>query len=324
MQGDPTPILVANAYAFGARNYDPRTLLRTMRYGAEVPGANSQGVLTRPGLEQYLEKGYYDASILLEYTSSDFAIGRFALQACNDEPVCNWYTQRAMNWKNLFNKETGWLQSRNEDGSWKRYDADWRESTYKNYFWMVPYDLQGLIDSIGGKEAAEKRLDEMFRRLDASYGDEWFASGNEPSFQIPWIYNWAGAPYKAQQVIRRILNEQYSSRVNGLPGNDDLGSMGAWYVFASIGLFPEIPGVGGFSVNSPVFRKIVLHLPEGDVIIKGGDEKKEYIHSLSLDGKKMEGTWIDWSDLYRGATLEYKLSGKPDKTWGTRMGLKTK
>ena len=209
-----------------------------------------------------MEKGYYDASILLEYTSSDFAIGRFALQACNDEPVCNWYTQRAMNWKNLFNKETGWLQSRNEDGSWKRYDADWRESTYKNYFWMVPYDLQGLIDSIGGKEAAEKRLDEMFRRLDASYGDEWFASGNEPSFQIPWIYNWAGAPYKAQQVIRRILNEQYSSRVNGLPGNDDLGSMGAWYVFASIGLFPEIPGVGGFSVNSPVFRKIVLHLPE--------------------------------------------------------------
>ena len=162
---------------------------------------------------------------------------------------------------------------------------------------MVPYDLQGLIDSIGGKEAAEKRLDEMFRRLDASYGDEWFASGNEPSFQIPWIYNWAGAPYKAQQVIRRILNEQYSSRVNGLPGNDDLG----------------------FSVNSPVFRKIVLHLPEGDVIIKGGDEKKEYIHSLSLDGKKMEGTWIDWSDLYRGATLEYKLSGKPDKTWGTRI-----
>ena len=79
-------------------------------------------------------------------------------------------------------------------------------------------------------------------------------------------------------MIRRILNEQYSSRVNGLPGNDDLGSMGAWYVFASIGLFPEIPGVGGFSVNSPVFRKIVLHLPEGDVIIKGGDEKKEYIH----------------------------------------------
>ena len=109
---------------------------------------------------------------------------------------------------------------------------------------MVPYDLQGLIDSIGrkgsGGEAFWMRCSDVWT---ASYGDEWFASGNEPSFQIPWIYNWAGAPYKAQQVIRRILNEQYSSRVNGLPGNDDLGSMGAWYVFASIGLFPEIPGV---------------------------------------------------------------------------------
>ena len=85
-----------------------------------------------------------------------------------------------------------------------------------------------------------------------------------------------GLLYKAQQVIRRILNEQYSSRVNGLPGNDDLGSMGAWYVFASIGLFPEIPGVGGFSVNSPVFRKIVLHLPEGDVDYQGEMRKRVY------------------------------------------------
>lgn len=319
MQGDPTPILVANAYAFGARNYDPRTLLRVMRHGAEVPGANSQGVLTRPGLEQYLTKGYYDASIQLEYTSSDFAIGRFALQACNDEPVCGWYTSRAMNWKNIFDRETGWLRSRNEDGSWRKYDADWRESTYKNYFWMVPYDLQGLIDSIGGKTVAEKRLDEMFVRLDASYGDEWFASGNEPSFQIPWIYNWVGAPYKAQDVIRRVLNEQYSSRVDGLPGNDDLGSMGAWYVFASIGLYPEIPGVGGFSINSPVFSKITLHLTEGDVVIQGGDEKKVYIQSLNLNGKKTDSTWINWSDLYKGATLNYKLSNTPNKQWGTSV-----
>ena len=103
MQGDPTPILIANAYAFGARNYDTRSILKTMRYGAEVPGANSQGVLTRPGLEQYLEKGYYDASAMLEYTSSDFAIGRYALQACNDEPVCNYYTNRAIDLcNNLF------------------------------------------------------------------------------------------------------------------------------------------------------------------------------------------------------------------------------
>ena len=292
MQGDPTPVLIANAYAFGARNYDTRSILKTMRYGAEVPGANSQGVLTRPGLEQYLEKGHYDASAMLEYTSSDFAIGRYALQACNDEPVCNYYTNRAMKWKNLYDKETNWLRSRNEDGSWKNPGDDWRESTYKNYFWMVPYDLDGLLQIIGGKQEGEKRLDELFRRLDASYGDEWFASGNEPSFQIPWIYNWVGAPYKAQHIIRKVLNEQYNSRPDGLPGNDDLGSMGAWYVFASIGLFPEIPGVGGFSINSPVFPEIVLHLADGDLVIKGGDEKKKYIQELKINGKKSDSTWI--------------------------------
>lgn len=319
MQGDPTPVLIANAYAFGARNYDTRSILKTMRYGAEVPGANSQGVLTRPGLEQYLEKGYYDASAMLEYTSSDFAIGRYALQACNDEPVCNYYTNRAMKWKNLYDKETNWLRSRNEDGSWKNPGDDWRESTYKNYFWMVPYDLDGLLQIIGGKQEGEKRLDELFRRLDASYGDEWFASGNEPSFQIPWIYNWVGAPYKAQHIIRKVLNEQYNSRPDGLPGNDDLGSMGAWYVFASIGLFPEIPGVGGFSINSPVFPKIVLHLANGDLVIKGGDEKKEYIQGLKINGKKSDSTWIDWNDIKNGGTLDYSLSTKPDKVWGTSV-----
>lgn len=319
MQGDPTPVLIANAYAFGARNYDTRSILKTMRYGAEVPGANSQGVLTRPGLEQYLEKGYYDASAMLEYTSSDFAIGRYALQACNDEPVCNYYTNRAMKWKNLYDKETNWLRSRNEDGSWKNPGDDWRESTYKNYFWMVPYDLDGLLQIIGGKQEGEKRLDELFRRLDASYGDEWFASGNEPSFQIPWIYNWVGAPYKAQHIIRKVLNEQYNSRPDGLPGNDDLGSMGAWYVFASIGLFPEIPGVGGFSINSPVFPEIVLHLANGDLMIKGGDEKKEYIQGLKINGKKSDSTWIDWNDIKNGGTLDYSLSTKPDKAWGTSV-----
>lgn len=319
MQGDPTPILIANAYAFGARNYDTRSILKTMRYGAEVPGANSQGVLTRPGLEQYLEKGYYDASAMLEYTSSDFAIGRYVLQACNDEPVCNYYTNRAMKWKNLYDKETNWLRSRNEDGSWKKQGDDWRESTYKNYFWMVPYDLEGLLQIIGGKQEGEKRLDELFHRLDASYGDEWFASGNEPSFQIPWIYNWVGAPYKAQHIIRKVLDEQYNSRLDGLPGNDDLGSMGAWYVFANIGLFPEIPGVGGFSINSPFFPEIILHLADGDLVIKGGDERKEYIQALKVNGKRSDSTWIDWNDIKNGGILEYSLSPKPNKAWGTSV-----
>ena len=211
MQGDPTPILIANAYAFGARNYDPKPIFKIMRKGAEEPGSKSQDVETRPGLKQYLDKGYYNASIQLEYTSADFAIGQFALHAVGDEFASWRYFHFARSWKNLYNSDTGWLQSRNPDGSWKSLGEDFRESTYKNYFWMVPYDIAGLVEIIGGKEKDEKRLDEFFTRLDAGYNDAWFASGNEPSFHIPWIYNWIGRPYKTQEIINRVLNEQYSS-----------------------------------------------------------------------------------------------------------------
>lgn len=319
MQGDPTPILISNAWAFGARNYDPKPILKIMRYGAETPGALSQTVEVRPGLKQYLDKGFWNASEHLEYTSADFAIARFSLYACGDEFTKWRYDHFARSWKNLYNPETGWLQSRNADGSWKPLSDDFRESTYKNYFWMVPYDLGGLIELIGGKAKAEERLDDLFRRLDASYNDDWYASGNEPSFQIPWIYNWVGRPDKAQKIINRVLNEQYSSKIDGLPGNDDLGTMGAWYVFACIGLYPEIPGVGGFSINTPIFTSVKVKLANGDLIIKGGSEKDIYIRSMKLNGQPYESTWIDWDAVSNGATIEYSTSGKPDLRWGRNI-----
>ena len=319
MQGDPTPILISNAYAFGARNYDPRPIFKTMRTNAEIPGAKSQNIEERPGLKQYLEKGYYNASEQLEYTSSDFAIGQFALRAIGDEFSAWRYFHFARSWKNLFNPETGWLQSRNSDGSWKPLSEDFRESTYKNYFWMVPYDIAGVVEMIGGKKNAEQRLDEFFQRLDANYNDAWFASGNEPSFHIPWIYNWVGCPYKTQAVVNRILNEQYSGKIDGLPGNDDLGTMGAWYIFACIGLYPEIPGIGGFTINTPIFSSVKIHLKNGSIFIKGGSEKNIYIKSLKVNGVLYNSTWINWDELSNGATLEYQTSGKADLKWGTKV-----
>lgn len=318
MQGDPTPILIANAWAFGARDYDPHPIFTLMRNNAEKPGLRSQQIEARPGLLQYLLKGYYNASEQLEYTSSDFAIGQFALHACGDEFASWRYFHHARSWKNLYNPETGWLQSRNEDGSWKALDADWRESTYKNYFWMVPYNLNGLIETMGGKQAAEQRLDEFFVRIDAGYNDAWFASGNEPSFHIPWVYNWVGRPDKTSQVIRRILDEQYSSAIDGLPGNDDLGTMGAWYVFACTGLYPMIPGVGGFTLNTPIFERVKIHLPKGDITILGGSERKPYTLSLKLNGQDHNTTWIEWEALEKGAVLEYTTSAKAAGKWGTQ------
>lgn len=319
MQGDPTPILIANAFAFGARNYDPQPIFRLMELGARVPGSKCQDVETRPGLAQYLEKGYYKASAQLEYTSADFAIGQFAVHAAGNEFASWYYFDKARSWRNLYNPETGWLQSRNPDGSWKPLTEDFLEATYADYYWMVPYDLAGLIELCGGNEKAEARLDKYFVRLDAKYNEEWFASGNEPSFHIPWVYNWTGSPYKTQAIVNRIINEQYSSRKDGLPGNDDLGTMGAWYVFACIGLYPEIPGVGGFSVNTPIFESVVLHMKNGDLVIRGGSEKNIYIHSMKIDGQEYDSTWIDWERLENGAVIEYRTSSRPDRKWGTEV-----
>ncbi|ANI90730.1 alpha-1,2-mannosidase [Arachidicoccus ginsenosidimutans] len=319
MQGDPTSVLVANAYAFGARNYDTKSLLNIMRHGAEDSTAHSQKELTRPGLKQYLEKGFYNASIQLEYNSADFAVSRFASDACDDPYVSAWYESRAQGWKHLYNPERKWLQSRNADGSWKRYDEDWREATYKNYFWMVPFNLKALIDTIGGQKVAEQRLDELFTRLDANYGQDWFAAGNEPDFQIPWIYNWAGAPYKTQQVVNRIIKEEYFDKPDGLPGNDDLGTMGAFYVFSCLGIYPEIPGVGGFSINSPFFSSAVIHLKSGDVKITGGNEDKPFIRKMKIDGKEYNSTWLPLNLIKNGCDINFELGGKPDKAWGTSV-----
>lgn len=319
MQGDPTSILVSNAWAFGARNYDPKPLFDIMRKGAEVPGSKSQDVETRPYLKEYLEKGYCPASIQLEYTSSDFAIGQYALHAVGDEFASWRYFGYARSWKNLFNPKTGWLQSRNEDGSWKSLGDDWREATYKDYFWMVPYDIAGLIKLCGGDKPAIARLDDYFKRLDAGYVDTWFASGNEPSFGVPWVYNWTSQPWKTSQVIHRTLNEQYKDAIDGLPGNDDLGTMGAWYIWACVGLYPEIPGVAGFSLNAPIFPSVTIHLPKADITVKGGSEKRPYIKSLKINGKSFNGTWLEWDKLSSGAVLDYTTSSTPNKSWGTSV-----
>lgn len=316
MQGDPSAILVSNAYAFGVKGFDTQKAMAIMRKGAEEPGARCQQTETRPHLAQYLDKGYIDASMELEYTSADFAIGQFALQAFGDKDLYSRYLRRAQYWKNLYNSGTRWLNSRNPDGSWKKYNEDWREATYNSYFWMVPYNLRSLIDTIGGEKVAQKRLDSLFIKLNARYYQNWFAAGNEPDFEVPWCYNWAGAPYKTQAVVRRIIREQYSNRPGGLPGNDDLGAMGAWYVFANIGLYPMMPGYGGFSINGPAFPEIKIHLKKGTIDLTGGSESKCYIRSLKINGKPYDNTWLPWKMINGGAELHFKLGRRPERRWG--------
>ncbi|UII19541.1 GH92 family glycosyl hydrolase [Fulvivirga ligni] len=317
MQGDPTSALVANAYAFGAQDFDHQAAFEIMKKSALEPGTRSQGVETRPHLDEYLKLGYTQASMSLEYNLSDFAIAQFAKQALNDQKAYDLFLSHSQYWKNLYNPKTNWLQSRNADGSWKNQRDDWREASFKNYFWMVPQNLETLIDTIGGKDYAAQRLDEFFMKLNANYHQEWFAAGNEPDFQVPWIYNWVDQPWKTQALVRRIIREQYTNRASGLPGNDDMGAMGAFYVFANIGIYPVIPGVGGFSLNNPSFEKIVVKLGSGNTLtILGGSEQNEYTQSLQWNGNTYDQTWISWDEIKKGGTLNYSLGSEPNKSWG--------
>jgi len=316
MQGDPTPTLISNSFAFGATNFDLKTAYEYMNQGATIPKLRSQDHEIRPYLKEYIRDGHTFSSMMLEYTTSDFAIGQFAFQAIGNKADASYFIERSQNWKNIYNPENKWLNSRYPNGKWKDIKHDWREATYKNYFWMVPYNIKGLIDTIGGSKVAVKRLDNFFERLDASYEDPWFAAGNEPDFQTPWIYNWTDDCYKTSEVIHRVFNEMYTSKPTGLPGNDDLGTMGAWYVFASMGIYPMIPGVAGFSVNTPQFEKVTVNLPKGRLTINGGSSENPYINSLKINGKKYESTWVEWDIIKNGCVIDFESSTTPNKTWG--------
>ena len=316
MQGDPTPTLIANSFVFGAKKFDLKKAYQFMKSGATIPYSYSQNREIRPYLKQYMSKGFTKASLMLEYTSSDFAIGQFALKALGNKKDAEYFINRSQNWKNIYNSKNKWLNSKDANGNWKDLTEDWTEATHKNYFWMVPHNLKGLIDTIGGSKMAVKRLDKLFERLDAKYDEDWFAAGNEPDFQVPWIYNWTDVPYKTSEVIHRTLNEMYTDKAAGLPGNEDLGTMGAWYVFASLGLYPMIPGVAGFSISSPQFDEVSIDFPNGKFIITGGSSERPYIKSLKLNGEKIKTPWIDWNAIKNGGSLNFNTSNKINESWG--------
>jgi putative alpha-1,2-mannosidase len=142
--------------------------------------------------------------------------------------------------------------------------------------------------------------------------------GNEPCEETPWIYDFAGAPSRTQAGVRRIQNELFTVKPNGLPGNDDAGALSSWYVFSALGLYPEIPGVAGLVVGSPMFSKATVYLESGKTIqIVGAQASREnfYVQGLKLNGRDYESAWIKWSDLAAGATLDFNLGAEPSP-WG--------
>lgn len=331
MPGDAGSLIVSNAYAFGARRFDTQSALQHMVKMANIPGTACNGATTNGGRASYLQTGYItsgewgQASSTLEYTSSDFAISRFAA-AMGDTATQRMLLGRSAYWQNLLNTSLAppLIAARQSNGAWiaetPSSGDNYVEGNAEQYTWMVPYNPAGLFAQLGGNTAVTSRLDTFFTVLNAGLSLPNFYMGNEPTFEVPWLYNWAGSPSGTQRTVQQIMSTAFGTGPDGLPGNDDLGAVSGWYVWGALGLYPEIPGVAGLAIGSPQFPQIDVRLGNGRSlrIRASGAPASSYVQSLSIDGRAQHSPWIAYDELANGATLRFAMGDAPTQ-WGTNV-----
>lgn len=194
------------------------------------------------------------------------------------------------------------------------------EGNAAQYVWMVPHDLEGLLGKMGGHAAAVERLDALFTELNAGTKRPYFYIGNEPEHGTPWTYNFARAPWKTQDVVRRIIDLEFGTGPGGLPGNDDLGATSAWLVWAYLGLYPMIPGTDVLVLNGPYFPSATVRLANGKVLTidaAGASAGAPYVQSLKVNGAATTRSWLEFADLAGGAKVELTMGGAANRAWGS-------
>lgn len=324
MVGDPYHSIVSSAYAFGARDFDAKGALDAMVAGANRVGEKS-GYTERPGNAAYLGQGYVpgDPSTTLEYGLADFGIAQLAGRLGRTDTAAT-FMKRAQSWQNLYNPANDWIQPRLANGSFLTpFDpADsnhYVEGNGAQYHWMTYQNVHGLFAAMGGRDAAAKRLDTFFTKLNAGSHEPYAYLGNEPSLQSPWLYAWTGTPYKTQDVVRRARTTLYKPTPDGLVGNDDLGTMSAWYVWASIGMYPVTPGRAEMVVNGPAFQKIEIRRSSGQRVTinaPGSNANTPYVRSLKVNGHDSDRLWLPESFARNGGRLDYTMSARPNTSLG--------
>jgi putative alpha-1,2-mannosidase len=195
------------------------------------------------------------------------------------------------------------------------------EGNASQYVWMIPHDLPELFRRMGGPAVAVARLDDHFIELNAGTSRPYFYIGNEPEHGTPWTYNFAGAPWKTQALVRRILDEEFTTAAGGLPGNDDLGATSAWLVWAYLGMYPVVPGTDVLIVHGPQFPSIVVHLASGGTLTIGGQgagsKGAHFVQGLTVDGKASTKSFFRFSDLAKGANLQFTMGTSANEAWGS-------
>ncbi len=338
MIGAPADIVIAESYVKGITDFEvDRALEHMLRMATEVP-ADDHPYEGRGGIESYLANGWVaddtnDESVsrTLEFCAADFAIGQLAAALGQGELAAE-YADRARNYTNQWDAETGYFRPRNGDGTWAAFDpfesgvtGSYTEGNANQYTWMVLHDVPGLVELLGGVEAAAARLDafmanaapERARILEGEHDalywltslPTWYWHGNEPDIHAAWLFIELGRPDLAAKWLRWIQDELYGTGVTGLPGNDDSGTLAAWYVFASLGLYP-VAGSDRYLLGTPAFPHCELDLPGGTLVIDapGAELAGSFSDGVELDGVPVEGVSVRHADLVGGAHLQFYLT----------------
>jgi predicted alpha-1,2-mannosidase len=339
MSGDSVVPLIVNLYAYGAKDFDLKTALLYMVNAAIRGGDGLNGYVERPGIDTYLQLGYapqkaafgVGASITLEWSVDDFAISRFA-DSLGDAAIAAEFQNRAQYWQNLFNPSTRYISPRDATGffpagpgfveSRSGFGQDgFDEGNAEQYVWWIPQNVAGLVTALGGRKAMADRLDRFTKELNVGPNEPYLWAGNEPGLGVPWLYNYIGQPWKTQLTVDRVRG-LFGPTPDGEPGNDDLGALSSWYVWAALGLYPSTPGTPILTVNAPLFDRAVIAIPGGKSIQisapgASGPHHLKYIDGLSIDGEATDHTSLPESIIQTGGDLKFSLSAYPNKVWGT-------
>ena len=348
MVGNNSASVVADAYLSGLRGYDVETLWQAVVHGSKAvhPEVNSSG---RLGYEYYNKLGYvpYDIKInesvarTLEYAYDDWCIYQLGKSLGKSEKELKPFRKRAMNYRNVFDKESGLMRGRLQNGQFQspfnplKWGDAFTEGNAWHYTWSVFHDPQGLINLMGGKERFNEMLDSVFLLppvFDNSYygftiheiremqvmnmGN--YAHGNQPIQHAIYLYGYSGQPWKSQYWIRQVMDRLYTPTPDGYCGDEDNGQTSAWYVFSAMGFYPVCPGTGQYVLGTPYFKSMKLHLENGKQVNILSEGKGCYVDAMSIDGKEYGHNYLGIEQLRKGANIVYCLSESPNQVRGTQ------
>jgi predicted alpha-1,2-mannosidase len=324
MIGDHVSTMISDAYMKGIKDFDIETAWKYMRQNAfdnptEKEYKDGKG---RRALRSYLQYGYipledsvWDAfhryeqvSRTLEYAFDDYALGRFAesIGKTDDAAILK---KRSENWKNVFDKESGFVRGRYANGSWiEPFDPTVKakyicEGTPYQYTWYVPHDIKGLMGSMGG-------IDRFLKRLNTFFDDGHYWHGNEPDHQASYIFAMVGSPEKTEQWTQKITNEEYGTGPGGLSGNEDAGQMSAWLVFSMMGFYPVCPASNQYVITTPAFDEVKVFLGGGKFFLISSLNRSggtNYIRAISKDGGRYNDWYIKHEDIVKGSRFTFQL-----------------